>query len=121
MTPAELVVRWREQAQAYDRDGVTVAARLLARVADELEEVMTAEADTTLTLADAARESGYTTDHLRREIRVGHIPNAGRRNAPRIRRADLPVKAARLIPVSRDTTSPVQIARSVVHARPTAR
>ncbi len=120
MSPADLVTIWRQQAAQYDRDGQP-GGRLLTRVARELEESLTAEANSVLTLAEASQASGYSVDHLRREIRVGNVPNAGRKNAPRIRRGDLPLKAGRLIPMQRDTTSAVQIARSVVHARPTAR
>ena len=46
----------------------------------------------TLTLAEAALESGYSVDHLRHAVASGQIANAGRRGAPRIRRADLPKK-----------------------------
>ena len=120
MSPADLVQKWQQEAAQYDRDGQP-GARLLQRVADELEAALRAASDDVLTLGEAAKESGYSADHLRREIRVGNVPNAGRRNAPRIRRGDLPVKAGRLTRPRTDTTSPVQIARSVVHARPIAR
>jgi len=49
-----------------------------------------------LSLPQAASESGYSADHLAREVRVGRIPNAGRRGAPRIRRGDLPRKPGRI-------------------------
>ncbi|MDE2782551.1 MAG: hypothetical protein OXK77_06320, partial [Gemmatimonadota bacterium] len=42
---------------------------------------------------EAARESGYSADHLGRLVRDGRIPNAGRPGAPRIARTDLPRKA----------------------------
>ena len=48
-----------------------------------------------LTLQEAAKESGYGADHLGRLVRDGKIQNAGRRNAPRILRSDLPVKRGR--------------------------
>src|SRR5512134_1380793 len=92
MAPADLVTAWRQQASAYERDGQS-GARLLTRCADELEEAIRSGDDAPLTLSDAARVSGYSTDHLRRELREGHIPNAGRKHAPRIRRGDLPRKA----------------------------
>ena len=40
----------------------------------------------------AARESGYSADHLGRLVRDGRIPNAGRPGAPRIARSHLPRK-----------------------------
>ena len=49
-----------------------------------------------MTLAQAAVASGYSADHLGREVREGRIPNAGRPHAPRIRRANLPRKRPEL-------------------------
>jgi len=48
----------------------------------------------TLTLRDAARESGYTADHLGRLVRNGTLPNVGRKHSPRVRACDLPRKPA---------------------------
>ena len=53
--PDRLIRQWRGQAAQYDRDGVTASARLLLRVADELEALVGRE---TVTLAEAARRSG---------------------------------------------------------------
>jgi hypothetical protein len=59
-----------------------------------------------LTLQQAARECGYSVDHLSRLIRDGQIPNAGRRNKPLVLRRDLPRKAGLAAsPVSPDLTS----------------
>jgi hypothetical protein len=41
---------------------------------------------------EAAAESGYAADTLGRLVREGQIPNAGRLNAPKIRRRDIPKK-----------------------------
>ena len=57
---------------------------VLDRCADELE--------ATLSLVEAASESGYSADHLGRLVRDGKIPNAGRPGAPRIARKHLPRK-----------------------------
>ena len=48
--------------------------------------------ETTLNLTEAARESGYSTDHLGHLVRDGKIPNAGRPGAPRIAPRHLPRK-----------------------------
>jgi hypothetical protein len=45
-----------------------------------------------LTLGEAAKISGYSTDHLGRLVREGKIPNAGRPGSPRIAPGDVPVK-----------------------------
>jgi hypothetical protein len=56
-----------------------------------------AEQDCPLTLAAAAAESGLSVDHLGKLIRDGTIPNAGRKGAPRIRSADVPRGAKRVV------------------------
>jgi hypothetical protein len=94
ITPQDLPARWRERAEDLRHYGVDPpAARVWELAADELERVQRAFGATGLTLVDAARVSGYTSDHLGDLVRAGKIPNAGRPNAPLIRRADLPIKA----------------------------
>lgn len=100
MTPAsaalalapELVVEWRQRAACYRADNVEPAATIYTRVADELERAIATAADETLTLAEAALESGMHPDTLRHLVAAGKLANAGRRGAPRIRRGDLPRK-----------------------------
>jgi len=60
--------------------------------AAELEEAIRTAEDEALTLTHAARESGYSSDHLRHLVADGTIPNAGEKGRPRIRRGDLPMK-----------------------------
>jgi hypothetical protein len=106
---------WRARAEELRHYGADAQARALEAAAEELEVTLRANGQEPLRLADAARESGYSAEHLAREIRQGRIPNAGRSRAPRIRRADLPRKPGTLPNqpavgiVSRE-----QIARSVV-------
>lgn len=45
-----------------------------------------------LTPDQAAEETGYSAEHLRRKIRDGTIPNAGEEGSPRVLRKDLPRK-----------------------------
>jgi len=51
-----------------------------------------------VTLAEAARLGGYSADHLGRLIHEGTLVNVGRKYAPRIRRADVPVKPGHRLP-----------------------
>jgi len=83
---------WLRQAEALRRYGGGNLAIVLERCADELEATLRERDETTLTLTDAARESGYTREHLGRLVRDGKIPNAGRPGAPRIARRHLPRK-----------------------------
>lgn len=77
-----------------------------------------AEANELLNLQEAARESGYSADHLGRLVRDGRIRNAGRPNAPRVRRGELPRKASALraqaARLSLLGATPGQVARAVV-------
>ena len=92
MSPSTLVALWRSQAAQYERDGLTAHARLLERVAEELDAIAGGE---TVRLNEAARRSGYSTDHLRRMIHAGRLVNVGRKHAPQLRVADLPTKGER--------------------------
>lgn len=95
------------------------SAHVYERVADELEAALRWQAEQLLTLDEAHAESGYTADHLGREVRKGRIPNAGQKGAPRIRRGDLPRKAGALPPppvaghIDRDAIARAVITRHV--------
>ena len=84
---------WRRRAKALRRYGSEPPAVALERCAAELEDTIAERDETTFSLVEASRESGYTADHLGRLVRDGKIPNAGRPGAPRIARRDLPRKA----------------------------
>ncbi|MDE0692002.1 MAG: hypothetical protein OXI55_07120 [Gammaproteobacteria bacterium] len=84
---------WRRRAKMLRRYGAETPATALERCADELEATLVEHDETTFSLVEAARESGYSADHLGRLVRDGKIPNAGRSGAPRIARRHLPRKA----------------------------
>ncbi len=92
MTLSELATRWRSDAELLERYGDERGARACRMHADELERAVRDAQSETLTLAEAATESGYSTDRLRHMVADGIIPNAGEKRSPRIRRGDLPVK-----------------------------
>jgi hypothetical protein len=112
-----LAQRWHEEAVLLQSRGAGCQAAVLVSVADELEGTVTEWLTQGLTLAQAAQESGYSREHLGRLIREGTLPNAGRPNAPRVRRRDLPRKT-----VSETTVPPhlsrEQIVRSVISEPP---
>ena len=93
-----LPANWRKQAKTLRRYGAEASALALEACAVELESALRHRYETTLTLTDAAKESGYSTDHLGRLVREGKIPNAGRPGAPRIARTDLPRKRIAEVP-----------------------
>lgn len=115
MTRDELFARWQARRAEWKRFGVHVEGAVLAdEVLADLALLERSEGDEILSLAAASSESGYSKDHLARLIRQGTIANAGRPNAPRVRRRDLPRKAAGLQSQQENDISRAQIARSVV-------
>jgi hypothetical protein len=90
----ELRRKWRARRDEFARfqatvDGATLCDELLA----DLDSAQLEHDRETLTLRVAAALSGYTVDHLARLIRLRKLPNAGRKHAPRLNRADVPCKA----------------------------
>ena len=111
---------WRKQAKELRRYGGETPATALERCAADLEATLVERDETTFSLVEASRESGYSADHLGRLVRDGKIPNAGRPGAPRIALRDLPRKASapaepRLAgePRPRDVSN-VQIVQSII-------
>jgi len=92
-TVQNLPAVWRRRAKALRRYGVEPPATALERCAEELDATLVERDETTYSLVEASRESGYSADHLGRLVRDGKIPNAGRPGAPRIALKDLPRKA----------------------------
>jgi hypothetical protein len=91
--PASLLSKWRERAANLQQFGDPNSARLWQLAAVELEQALKALGEETLTLTEAAALSGYSADHLGWLVKHGKLRNYGRKNAPRIRRADLPIKS----------------------------
>ena len=116
-----LTTTWRDRADEIRRltgGAANDAARIWEMAADEWEEHLDRYLSEPLNLQDASRESGYSAGHLGRLVREGEIPNAGRPNAPLVRRGDLPLKAGRLRRRHQQRETPrssrTQIARSIV-------
>ncbi len=93
----DLAVSWRDKATEL-RPYAPGPATAFEVCAGGLEAALRANESSTLTLPEAAAESGYSADRLRHMIAEGKIPNVGRKGAPRIRRANLPVKPGRAKP-----------------------
>lgn len=122
LTLQTCVAKWSDEAEALRRLGAQVnGAKLIEAILADFQALGRAEASEALTLDEAARESGYTPDHLGKLLRNGTIPNAGRRNAPRILRRHLPCKPGALraeAPTPQLVgATPGQIARAVVTSK----
>jgi hypothetical protein len=87
-----LIDRWREHAATLQAYGATAVAQAVERCCQDLENVRHEDGSVLLSLNEAARLSGYAPDTLGRMIRDGRLENHGRRNAPRVRLADLPLR-----------------------------
>jgi len=94
--PDELVLAWRDRAASLRRYAPEVA-NAYDDAAGELETALRAQGSDVLTLQAAARECGYSADHLGRLVRGGKLTNHGRDHAPKVRRADLPRKPAKVV------------------------
>ena len=117
-TVPELAARWREDAAILRRRGANSHAEVLDSCASELEAAFGNRGSEELTLSQAARESGYSPEHLSRLVRRGLIPNAGRKGAPRVRRHDLPAKPGSTVAATRTGSyDPATDARSLVGRR----
>ena len=88
----DLIARWCSEAATVERCGHESTGKLIRRLAVEVDEALRDDRDETLTLAEAALESSYSTEHLRKMVAAETIPNAGEQGRPRIRRGDLPLK-----------------------------
>jgi len=92
MTLSELREHWRADAEILRRRGCEEAARLLESCAEELDHVLQTTENEALTLADAARESGYTVAHLRALVSEGTLHDVADAGLVRVRRWALPRK-----------------------------
>src|SRR5687768_16361661 len=97
--------------------GADAAAKAWEKAADELEHSLRNRGEGALTLSEAAKVSGYSTDHLGRLVRKKRVQNVGRKSAPRIRRADLPQKPGRVASTTPSKYDPVADARSLLSRR----
>ena len=88
----ELPPLWRRRADYLQQFGDPNSARLWMLAAVELERALEAFGAETLTLAEAASATGYSPGYIGKLIAAGTLPNTGRKNAPRVRRADLKAK-----------------------------
>jgi len=90
---AALLERWqREATELTNRYSQPALAGLTSQHIRELEDALQQEADELLNLTQAAAVCGYTADSLGRMIREERLENHGKRNAPLVRKADLPRK-----------------------------
>src|SRR6266571_5978650 len=93
MTREDFLTRWRTRQSEWARIGTLVdVARVCEDVLQDFEAVTRAEDDAELSLSEAAAESGYSGDHLRRLHRLGKLPAYRKGRNLFFRSGDLPRK-----------------------------
>ena len=92
ITDEDTALTWWEQefAPACEAVGALVNGALIARqIVASLRRVRETALAETMSLTEAAERTGYSAEHIGRLVRRGRLPNAGRKNAPRVRLGDL--------------------------------
>lgn len=89
---ADLVERWRREADVLRRRGAPRRADVLEGCAEELEAAAAGRPLEPLTVEQAAALGGYSESRLRSLLSEETIANVGEPGAPRIRRCDVPRK-----------------------------
>jgi len=90
---APFVAGLRDRAALLQDHGAAEAAVTCEKIAGDLERAFRDWWLAELTVSEASRESGYSTDRLRELVREGRLPDPrpeGSAGEIRIRRADLP-------------------------------
>ncbi len=87
------------------------AALLITEFLEQLQAI--ADDEESVSLTEAAHETGYSTDHLSRLIRSGRLANYGRKHAPRVRVSECPQKASSIAIPARVGYDPSTDARSL--------
>jgi len=115
MTRKDFVTRWRTRQSEWARIGALVdGARVCEDVLEDFDAVTRAEDDAELGLSEAASQSGYSSEHLRRLHRVGKLPAYRKGRNVFFRSGDLPRKP---IAPKLSAYDPVQDARRVLNER----
>ena len=108
------MARYRARQEEYRRVGALVnGVQLLDDVIADFGLLCQEEDDAELTLEEAAFESGYSSDHLRRLVRLGRLHAYRRGRRLFFRRADLPKKPGNVDGLRPDGYDPVADARRV--------
>jgi hypothetical protein len=92
ITSEDEALDWWENdvATFFDSVGSQVCASALVRtIVDDLRTIRKAYFDATLSLTEAADETGYSTKQVGRWVRDGKVANVGTLARPRVKRADI--------------------------------
>ena len=86
----DLVGALRLEADQYEQvDAAVSGAKLCRRIAGQIEAAKREWLWETLTITEAAEETGRSYTTIWRKLKKGKMPNVGSEQHPRVRRADL--------------------------------
>ena len=96
MTRQQFLAKWEPRRDEWSQRAISAPlGPVLDELLADLESVTRHEGTELLTLTQAAIRCGFSPDSLGRLVRLGKLQNYGRKNAPRVRAADLPRKILR--------------------------
>lgn len=118
--PPELLEQWQEDKLVLEQYGAEGPAKVVAKLISDIRQSQLGFHSAALTVKEAASESGYTADTIRRQIRLGKLRKVGKGSTLRVWRADLPKKPGVASERPRPQlhgTSRQQVARSLIKKR----
>ena len=105
------VAQRRADAETLRRYCDERGAALAEAFTAELESFLRVKAEETVSVGDAAHATGFSADHLRRQLSTGELHNAGIPQKPAIRRSDLRPKRNK--PLARENVESYDVAADV--------
>lgn len=84
-----LVAEFEDRSRVLRACGAEGNAAAVDWCAERLAETLRELEFEELTIEEAAAETGLAYDTVQKQVADGRLPNAGRKNAPRVRRRDL--------------------------------
>jgi hypothetical protein len=92
VTTRELELKWTARLEQWGSLNAYVSGeKVAAEIVTDLRSLTVCDS-ASVTLRQARELGGYSVDHLQKLVASGHLENIGRKNRPRIRRSDVPIK-----------------------------
>lgn len=114
----EIIAKYTALRDGFERFGALVdPARLCGEFLRDLHDLQVGAGEELLPLREAALQSGYSPEHLRRLVRDGRLPRHGKGRRLLFRSADLPRKAAAVDRSSAGAYDPIADARAILGDR----
>jgi hypothetical protein len=116
ITDEDAALTWWETefANCCDAIGAQVSGSMLTRaIVNSIKSIRKRRLEQCVSLTEAARQTGYSADHLGRLVRKGKIRNVGRKGSPRLLIKDVPQRRAKVATATSGSYDPGTDARSL--------